>query len=86
MVVGPPGANPNFNGSVAQIAVAFTSTSTTFGMQAGPMDVNVTFLSPIEACSPLFLKKAVPEMAWTPARRPRSTVVPVLIYVYRRGK
>lgn len=43
-----------FSGSssaVKQTSVAFTPTSTTFSMQAGLMDVNLTFLSPIEVLS-----------------------------------
>ena len=56
-VVGNANGDPLYNGSVAQTAITFTSTSTTFSMQAGPMDVNVTFLSPIEVYSYFFLRQ-----------------------------
>lgn len=39
---------PALNGTVTQKLVSFSSTSTTFVMQTGPMNVNLTFLSPIE--------------------------------------
>lgn len=36
------------NGSVTQKSVSFSPTNTSFNMQTGPMDVTLTFLSPIE--------------------------------------
>lgn len=39
---------PALNGTITQKSVSFTPTSTTFRVQAGPMDVNLTYLSPVE--------------------------------------
>lgn len=48
------GAVPNVT-AANQTSVKFTSTSTIFTLTAGPMDVIVTFISPIEVSSPIFL-------------------------------
>lgn len=47
-LVGQADGVPALNGSVVQKLTSFTPTSTTFNMQTGPMDVNLTFLSPVE--------------------------------------
>lgn len=50
-LAGQEEAVPALNGLVTQNLVSFTPTSTTFSMQAGSMDVNLTFLSPVEVLS-----------------------------------
>lgn len=47
-LVGIAGGVNGLNGSVTQKSVSFSPTNTSFLMQTGPMDVTLTFLSPIE--------------------------------------
>lgn len=47
-LVGDESGVPALNGSVTQKSVFFTPTTTAFHLQTGPMDVNLTFLSPVE--------------------------------------
>lgn len=47
-LVGHAAGVSRLNGSVTQKSVSFSPTNTTFNMQTGPMDITLTFLSPIE--------------------------------------
>ena len=47
-LAGTAGGVNGLNGSVTQKSVSFSPTNTSFIMQTGPMDVTLTFLSPIE--------------------------------------
>ena len=49
---GDAGGVSTINGTVTQNSVTFTPTSTIFSMVTGPMNVNLTYLSPIEVSTP----------------------------------
>lgn len=65
-----------------QVAISLTPTRTSVLLKAGPVTVNVTYLSPVEVSILLHLDLKKHSDALSSAKRPRSTIVAVLLLLF----